>query len=294
MAKRPRDTRDYLAVLAGETATPLSPLPAGPFLDLPLTDIRPSPWQARKLFDPGQLAELADTIREHGVLQPVLVRPGPEGYELIAGERRWRAAQLAGIETIPALVRDVGDEQAATLGLVENLQRSDLNPIEEAEGYRTLIDRGLSQQTIGVAVGKSVSTVSRSLGMLDLADPVKDALRDGQLSHAHGRVLLSLPKAEQARLAQLAIRRAWNSRQIEQAARKLKQRIDDDTRRGRRARREDPDIAALSERISGHLGAKVEFRNHPTGSGQFVIHYASADECNGILMKLNLLDLASD
>ena len=294
MAKRSRDTLDYLAVLAGETAAPLSPLPAGPFLDLPLTDISPSPWQARKHFDPGQLAELADTIREHGVLQPVLVRPGPDGYELIAGERRWRAAQLAGVETIPALIRDVGDEQAATLGLVENLQRSDLNPIEEAEGYQTLIDRGLTQQTISAAVGKSASAVSRSLGMLDLADSVKDALRDGQLNYAQGRVLLPLPKTEQARLAQLAIRRAWNSRQIEQAARKLKQRIDDDTRRGRRLRREDPDIAALSERISNHLGARVEFRNHPSGLGQFVVHYASAEECNGILAKLNLLDLAID
>lgn len=266
--------------------------------DLPIEKLIPRQNQPRRTTDPTELEQMAATIRALGIIQPIVVRPlddqSGDRYQIVAGERRWRAAQLAGIETIPALVRDVGDEQAATLGLVENLQRSDLNPIEEAEGYRTLIDRGLSQQTIGVAVGKSVSTVSRSLGMLDLADPVKDALRDGQLSHAHGRVLLSLPKAEQARLAQLAIRRTWNSRQIEQAARKLKQRIDDDTRRGRRARREDPDIAALSERISGHLGAKVEFRNHPTGSGQFVIHYASADECNGILMKLNLLDLASD
>lgn len=294
MAKRSRDTLDYLAVLAGETAMPLSPLSAGPFLDLPLTDISPSPWQARKHFDPGQLAELADTIRKHGVLQPVLVRPGPNGYELIAGERRWRAAQLAGVETIPVLVRDVGDEQAATLGLVENLQRSDLNPIEEAEGYQTLIDRGLSQQAIGVAVGKSASAISRSLGMLELADSVKDALRDGQLNYAHGRVLLPLPKAEQARLAQQAIRRVWNSRQIEQAVRKLKQHIDDGAHRGRRLRREDPDIAALSERISSHLGARVEFRNHPSGLGQFVIHYASAEECNGILAKLNLFYLSTD
>ncbi len=294
MAKRSRDTLDYLAVLAGETAAPLSPPSAGPFLDLPLTAIRPSPWQARKHFDPGQLAELADTIREHGVLQPVLVRPGPDGYELIAGERRWRAAQLAGVETIPTLVRDVGDEQAATLGLVENLQRSDLNPIEEAEGYQTLIDRGLSQQAISAAVGKSASAVSRSLGLLGLADSVQEALRGGELNYAHGRVLLPLPKTEQARLAQLAVRRTWNSRQIEQAARKLKQRLEDGARRGRRLMREDPDIFALSERISRHLGARVEFRNHSSGSGQFVIHYASAEECDGILAKLNLLDLSNN
>ena len=294
MAKRSRDTLDYLAVLAGETAEPLSSLSASRLLDLPLTQVSPSPWQARKHFDSSQLAELADTIREHGVLQPILVRSGPNGYELIAGERRWRAAQLAGIETIPALIRDVSDEQAATLGLVENLQRSDLNPIEEAEGYQTLIDRGLSQQSIGSAVGKSVSAVSRSLGLLGLADPVKEAMRDGQLNYAQGRALLSLSKTEQARLAQLAIQRSWSSRQLEQAARKRKQGSDQSARRGRRLTQEDPDIAALSDRISRQLGARVEFRNRSSGPGQFVIHYADAEECNGILAKLHLLDLLND
>lgn len=294
MAKRSRDTLDYLAVLAGETAEPLSSLPTGRLLDLPLTQVSPSPWQARKHFDSSQLAELADTIREHGVLQPILVRSGPGGYELIAGERRWRAAQLAGIETIPALVRNVSDEQAATLGLVENLQRSDLNPIEEAEGYQVLIDRGLSQQSIGSAVGKSVSAVSRSLGLLGLADPVKEAMRGGQLNYAQGRVLLSLSKSEQARLAQQAIQRSWSSRQLEQAARKRKQGLDQSARRGRRLTQQDPDIAALSDRISRHLGARVEFRNRLSGPGQFIVHYADAEECNGILAKLHLLDLLSD
>ncbi|MEE4380334.1 MAG: ParB/RepB/Spo0J family partition protein [Candidatus Competibacteraceae bacterium] len=293
MAKRTRDTLDFLGVLAGETAQPLTDLPRDRLVELPLTTITPSIHQARKKIDPGELAELAETIREHGVLQPILVRPLESGYELVAGERRWRAAQLAGISSVPAVVREVEDEQAAILGLVENLQRSNLNPIEEAEGYQTLISQGLAQKDIGTAVGKSISAVSRSLGLLELAEPIVDALREGQLEYAHGRALLSLSKKEQIRLGQLAIRRAWSSRQLEIAARKYKEQ-GSDTQRGRRLKVEDPDIAKLCGRISRHLGARVEFRSKKAGGGQFVVHYNSVDECNGILEKLNLVDLADD
>lgn len=293
MAKRTKDTLEFLSVLAGEPIQPITDLPPDRLLDLPLTDITPSAYQARKKIDPGELAELAETIREHGILQPILVRPLQSGYELVAGERRWRAAQLAGITSVPALVREVRDDQAAILGLVENLQRSNLNPIEEAEGYQTLIAQGLGQKEIGTAVGKSVSAISRSLGLLELADPIVDSLREGHLEYAHGRALLSLSRKEQIRLGQLAIRRAWSSRQLEAVARKYKEQ-DANQRRGRRLRSEDPDMKSLCEHISQHLGARIEFRNNKTGGGQMVIHYNSADECNGILKKLNLIDLDDD
>ena len=295
MVRRARDTLDFLAVLAEETSAAAVETRLDRLLELPLESITRGPHQMRKKFDATELAELADSIRTQGVLQPIVVRPQPSGsgYELIAGERRWRASQLAGLSTIPALIREVTDEQAATLSLVENLQRSDLNPIEEAEGYQNLIGRGLSQSTIGTAVGKSVAVISRMLGLLKLAEPVREALREGQLSYAHGRILLSLPPREQTRLAQLAIRRSWSSRQLEQAARHLKAEADAD-RRGRRLLREDPDLARLRERIACYLATRVEFKTRPTGAGQLIIHYNDASECNGILEKLNLLDLAED
>jgi ParB family chromosome partitioning protein len=204
-----------------------------------------------------------------------------------------RAAQLAGIATVPALVREVKDNQAAILGLVENLQRSNLNPVEEAEGYQTLISQGLGQKEIGMAVGKSVSAISRTLGLLELAEPIVDALREGQLEYAHGRTLLSLSKKEQIRLGQLAIRRSWSSRQLEMAARKYKEQ-GGESQRGRPLKAKDPDISRLCESISRHLGTRVEFRSKKTGGGQFIIYYHSDAECNGILEKLNLIDLVDD
>ena len=293
MGKRAKDTLDYLAVLADETITSLEVAAArGKLTELPLENIVRSPYQSRRNFDQAKLTELADTIREHGVLQPVIVRTKQSGYELVTGERRWRAAQLAGIAAIPAIVRDVDDDQAATLILVENLQRSDLNPIEEAEGYQTLMSRGLSQQAVATAVGKSVSAISRITGLLKLDESIKAWLRDGQLEYAHGRTLLSVPRAEQFRLAQMAVRRGWSSRQLEIAARKVKEKLEGDKRRGRRLRHEDPDVARLREQISHHLGTKIEFKTKAKGAGQLVIHYTNAADCNRILEELNLSDLS--
>ncbi len=298
MAKRRKDTLDYLSALAGEPVVQLEAEVEAKtrknLSELPLESIVRSPYQSRQNFDQTKLIELANTIHEHGVLQPIVVRAKQSGYELIAGERRWRAAQLAGISTIPAIVRDVNDDQAATLILVENLQRSDLNPVEEAEGYQSLMERNLAQQDIATTVGKSVSAVSRILGLLKLDEQVKEWLRSGQLDYAHGRSLLSVPKSEQSRLAQMAIRREWSSRQLEAAARKVKEKIEkeEDKRRGRRLVREDPDVARLRERISERLGAKIEFKTKAKGAGQFIIHYISADDCNRILEDLNLLDLS--
>jgi ParB family chromosome partitioning protein len=293
MAKRAKDTLDYLAVLAQETTTSLEAAAArGKLTELPLESIVRSPYQSRQDFDQAKLTELANTIREHGVLQPVIVRARQSGYELVTGERRWRAAQLAGIVTIPAIVRDVDDDQAAALILVENLQRSDLNPIEEAEGYQTLMSRGLSQQAVATAVGKSVSAISRMIGLLKLDESIKEWLQDGQLEYAHGRALLSIPRTEQFRLAQMAVRRGWGSRQLEMAARKVKEKLEDDKRRGRRLVHEDPDIARLRDRISDRLGTKIEFKAKAKGAGQLVIHYTSATDCNRILEELNLVGLS--
>lgn len=295
MPKRAKDTLEFLAALAQETSAPLAEMGADQVLEVPLERISRSPHQMRRNFDAAQLGELAESIRAQGVLQPIVVRAQANGgYELIAGERRWRAAQLAGLAAIPALVRDVTDEQAAVLSLVENLQRADLNPMEEAEGYQALIERGLSQQALGSMVGKSPAVISRMLGLMQLAEPIKEALREGRLNYAQGRILLSLPLREQTRLAQLAIRRGWSSRQLEQAARQVKVDVAAGARRGRRLFQGDPDLARLRERIARHLATRVEFRFNPSGAGQLVIHYHDIAECNGILEKLHLLDLDED
>ncbi len=192
---------------------------------LPLREIEPDPDQPRKRFDEAALAELAASIQENGLLQPIAVRPKPlgAGYLIIAGERRWRAARLAGLDEVPALVKDVTDEQAAALALIENLQREDLDPIEVAEGCRQLIEKyGLTQETAAKRLGKSRSAVTNSLRLLNLPDDVRAKVSDGSLSAGHAKALLGLPDAARIRQAAGEIEaRGLNVRQAEALCKKL-------------------------------------------------------------------------
>ena len=192
---------------------------------LPLREIEPDPGQPRKRFDEAALAELAASIQENGLLQPIAVRPKPlgAGYLIIAGERRWRAARLAGLDEVPALVKDVTDEQAAALALIENLQREDLDPIEVAEGCRQLIEKyGLTQETAAKRLGKSRSAVTNSLRLLNLPDDVRAKVSDGSLSAGHAKALLGLPDAARIRQAAGEIEaRGLNVRQAEALCKKL-------------------------------------------------------------------------
>ena len=192
---------------------------------LPLREIEPDPDQPRKRFDEAALAELAASIQENGLLQPIAVRPKPlgAGYLIIAGERRWRAARLAGLDEVPALIKDVTDEQAAALALIENLQREDLDPIEVAEGCRQLIEKyGLTQETAAKRLGKSRSAVTNSLRLLNLPDDVRAQVSDGSLSAGHAKALLGLPDAARIRQAAGEIEaRGLNVRQAEALCKKL-------------------------------------------------------------------------
>ena len=193
---------------------------------LPLSEIEPNRDQPRKQFDPAGLAELADSIKQHGILQPLVVRPLPEGgYQLVAGERRWRAARMAGLSQAPVVVKELDDAQVLELALIENLQREDLNPMEEAAGYQELMDRfGLTQEQVSAKVGKSRPVVTNALRLLGLPEPVRALLEAGKLSAGHGRALAGLEEAEPiCQIAQEAVKKNLSVRQVEALVRRLKQ-----------------------------------------------------------------------
>lgn len=190
-------------------------------LEISLDDIRPNPHQPRTDFNPDDLDELRQSIIEHGLIQPVIVKQVERGYELIAGERRFRAAKLAKLKKIPAILRDISPEDQAKLALVENLQRQDLNPIEEALGYERLLeDYALTQQELSKSLGKSRTHITNTLRLLNLPDSVLEAIKQGRLSAGHGRAILSFPEERQAEVAQQAIDHGWSVRLLEALAKK--------------------------------------------------------------------------
>lgn len=229
---------------------------------LPITQVEPGIKQPRKSFDEESLESLAESIRLHGVLQPLTVRRLSSGYyQIIAGERRWRASRLAGLSEVPATIIEADDRMVMELGLIENLQREDLNPIEEAGGYRVLIDEhGLTQEEVAQRVGKSRSAVANALRLLSLPDPVRALLEEGRLSAGHARALLSLPSAElQRKLAQQVLAKGLSVRQTEALARRMAQQAEDLRERGG----EKPVDAmqmyrdAAAKELSAHWGRKV-------------------------------------
>jgi len=253
---------------------------------LPLDRIQPGPYQPRSVFDPERLAELADSIRHQGVIQPVVVRPLPGGdYQLIAGERRWRAAQQAGIDRIPALIREVGDEVAVAMALVENIQRENLNPIEEATALRRLVDEfQLTHQEAAEAVGRSRSAVSNLLRLLELSREVRELVDDRHLEMGHARALLSLPEAMQVAAAREVVRRQLSVRETEALVKRL-------TRPPRkRAPNADPDILRLQDELAERLCASVRIQHGARGRGKLIIAYNSADELEGIIGHLKSED----
>lgn len=246
--------------------------------------VRRNPRQPRTHFDPQQMEELAASIREHGILQPLVVSPESDGtYTLIAGERRLEAARLAGLRTVPVIVRQTGDRQRLELALIENLQRSDLNPLEQAEAYRQLHGEfGLSHEEIAQRVGKSRVAVTNTLRLLALAEPVKQALLEGTISEGHARALLALPNSE-AQVAALRTITQQNLtvRQTEELVRKLT---------GERAapkphRMQPPEVRELEERLQASLGTKVSLR-HGRKGGAITLYYYSEEELNALLDKL--------
>ena len=254
---------------------------------LPVERIHRSPYQPRSQVEPQALEELAASIRRQGVIQPVVVRKAAGEYQLIAGERRWRAAQQAGLQEIPAVIREVDDQQAAAIALVENLQREDLNPLEEARAFSNLIENfSLTHQEIGEAVGRSRAAVSNSLRLLALSAPVQEMLNRGQIEMGHARALLALGPGEQVGAAQTVVRRKLSVR----AAERLVKQIQSGQAGSRRDEgdRPDPDILRMERKLSDRLGASVTIQHHRDGSGRVQIRYSSLDEFGGIVGKLNL------
>lgn len=250
---------------------------------MPVEQIVPGRYQPRSSMDPQKLAELADSIRAHGVVQPVLVRPiGPDRYELIAGERRWRAAQQAGLRDIPTLVRDVPDKASVAVALVENIQREDLSPLEEAQALRQLIDEfGLTHGEAAEAVGRSRAAVSNLLRLLELAPEVRKLLDQRRLEMGHGRALLALPELEQLRLARLAVDQQWSVRDTEDAVRRAL--APPGARPNERAKH--PDVLRLEQDLAERLGAPVQI-DHRNGRGKLVVAFHSLDALDGILARI--------
>jgi ParB family chromosome partitioning protein len=236
-------------------------------------------------MDRAALEELAASIREHGVLQPILVRPKPgtpHAFEIIGGERRWRAAQAAQLHEVPVIVRELGDREAMAAGLVENLQRQDLNALEEAEGYRRLLDEfGLTQENLGQSVGKSRSHVANTLRLLALPERVRELLRDGALTAGHARALLTTPEPE--RLALQVVDRGLNVRQTEALAASASRPA---TKPQQEARAEDPDTRALERELSEKLGLQLRIATAGKG-GQVTIRYRNLDQLDGLIRLLN-------
>jgi ParB family transcriptional regulator, chromosome partitioning protein len=272
-----------------------------PELDLrhvPLELIRPNPRQPRRDFDEGALVSLADSLRERGVLQPVLVRPVAGGtYELIAGERRWRAAQLAELETVPALVRPHDDAESLELALIENMAREDLNPVEEARACALLVEElGLTREDIGRRVGRSRVAVSNLLRLLDLPDEVLELMAAGHLTEGHGRALLTAADHDvRRRLARSAVQEGWSVRQTEARAREAGRRGGAAGRSGRSAAEPHPDQAEAARRLgdalSRTLGSDVTVT--PRGDGyRVVLDFADPGAAEALAQRLGAFEAA--
>ena len=233
-------------------------------------------------MDQAALAELAESIKSQGVMQPILARPLPDGrYEIVAGERRWRAARMAGLATVPALVKDIPDHQALAAALIENIQREDLNPLEEAAGIHRLVQEfGLTHQAIGETLGRSRTAVTNLLRLLELAPPVRELLAEGRIDMGHARALLALPVARQIELAREAANKHLSVREVEQrVASALK---------GAQPRqpRADRDVARLEEEWSGRLGTTVQIKPRGKRGGKLVVVYRTLDELDQFLARL--------
>jgi ParB family chromosome partitioning protein len=252
---------------------------------LAVTSLRPGKYQPRTRMDETSLAQLADSIRARGVIQPIVVRAVDGGhYEILAGERRWRAARLAGLEKVPAVVREVPDEAALGIGLIENIQREDLNPIEEANGLKRLIEEfKLTHDEVAQAIGRSRAGVTNLLRLLELAAAVQTMVQEGRIDMGHARALLALTKSRQVELAERIAQQGLSVRETE----RLVQEATAAPRPARSAApRLDADSRRLEEELAQSLGASVKLKPRSGGKGCVVIDYSSLDELEGIVAKL--------
>ena len=279
-----------LSALLGEAPRPADEVTArqGGVREVEIARIRPNPSQPRQHFDEDSLEELAESIRRHGVLQPILLRPVEGGYELIAGERRWRAAQRARLHAIPALVREHDDSGSAELALIENVQREDLNAIEEAEGYQALVARfGHTQDNVAKLVGKSRSHVANLLRLLDLPEAVRLMLVRGDISMGHARAVLTAPEPEL--LANEIAEKGLSVRQAEALARRERPGPGSDIARAsarNAAKAADADLEALERQLSDMLGLKVRVK-HAGAGGTVTLNYSSLDQLDMICQRLS-------
>lgn len=274
-----------LAALLGDAGQGKAPSSATGVKIIPVEHLEPGPYQPRGAMDPVALADLVDSIKARGILQPLLARPHPTQigrYQIIAGERRWRASQEAGLHDVPVLVRDLTDLETMAAGLVENLQRQDLNAIEEAEGYKRLFDEfGMTQENLAEAVGKSRSHIANTVRLLNLPVIVRNEVKNGALSPGHARALLAHP--EPAKAALMVIARGLNVRQTEALASK---KVDAASSAAYAAKVKDPETKALEQDLSAHLGLKVDIVFDGRG-GTIRLHYRSLDQLDGIVRLLN-------
>ncbi len=281
MAKPKGLGRGLDALLAGDEETTTSR--DGELRTITTGRLRPGRYQPRTHMDEGSIAELADSIKAQGVLQPILVRSIGDGYEIIAGERRWRAAQVAGLKEVPVVVRDVEDNAALAIALIENIQRENLNPLEEAIGIQRLIDEfAMTHEMVGQAVGRSRSAVTNLLRLLSLEEPVQALLMNRSIDMGHARALLAVFGARQVELAQRIVALGLSVREAEQLVSKGAPAA----KRPKPRPRKDRDIAALEETLSETLGAAVSIRHRKNGSGTLLIDYADLDQLDAILARL--------
>ena len=273
------------ALLGGSDSTPQRTTTGDTVTTLPIAALQPGKYQPRTHMDAEALDALAASIRAQGVMQPILVRPVGDGkHEIIAGERRWRAARIAGLSNVPVLVRAVPDQQALAVALIENIQREDLNALEEAVGIERLIrEFALTHQAVADAIGKSRAAVTNLLRLLELAPPVKTLLAEGRIEMGHARALLALPLERQNALARAAADAGWSVREVERRVSTMAATA----KAARRPIRQDRDVARLEEEVSARLGTTVRIQAGPRkGSGKLVIVYGSLDQLDTLLKKL--------
>ena len=276
------------ALLGGSTAATLEEeavkVDSRELQHLPLDLIQRGKYQPRRDMDPQALEELANSIKVQGVMQPIVVRPiGAGRFEIIAGERRWRASQQAGLDKIPAMVREVPDEAAIAMALIENIQREDLNPIEEAVALQRLQQEfELTQQQVADAVGKSRVTITNLLRLIALPEEIKTLLAHGDLEMGHARALLGLPLEQQVEGARHVVARGLTVRQTEALVRQWLNSKDKPAEKAKA----DPDINRLEQRLAEKLGAPVQIKHGAKGKGQLVIRYSSLDELQGVLAHI--------
>jgi len=260
-----------------------SVLPEKEIHELPISELVPNADQPRKSFDEDSLATLAESIKNLGIFQPIVVRKQKNKYQIVAGERRYRAAIIAGLETVPVIVKKYNTEEMTEVALVENLQRENLNPIEEAQGLKRLADEfGLTHETIAKAVGKSRSAISNSLRLLSLPEPVQEMLYHRHLEMGHARALLTLPVVEQLELAQKAVKNGWSVREVErrsQIAHQTKQEI---------KKTISPDIRRLNDVLTERLGVNAEVKTTNHKKGKIVLHFDTPETFEYLLKQLGI------